>query len=76
MQDKNILCAVPDCGTEFVFSANDQEFYASKNFTPPKYCRYHRDLRKQERAKREAQKNSPFAPALEEMRRRNENRHA
>ncbi|MDD5703734.1 MAG: zinc-ribbon domain-containing protein [Dehalococcoidales bacterium] len=36
-QDKSIQCS--DCGTSFVFSAGEQEFYASKGFTnEPKRC--------------------------------------
>lgn len=30
MQDKSITCR--DCGTEFVFSVAEQEFYAEKGF--------------------------------------------
>jgi len=35
--DKNLTCA--DCGQQFVFSAEDQEFYASRGFSEPKRCR-------------------------------------
>ncbi len=35
--DKNLACA--DCGAEFVFTANEQEFYANKGFqNEPKRC--------------------------------------
>ena len=43
--DKQLTCA--DCGKEFVFSSNEQEFYQSKGFTnTPKYCAACRQLRK------------------------------
>lgn len=36
-QDKTITCV--DCGTEFIFTAGEQEFYASKGFTnEPRRC--------------------------------------
>lgn len=34
--DKTITCA--DCGTEFVFSESEQEFYTQKGFTEPRRC--------------------------------------
>jgi CxxC-x17-CxxC domain-containing protein len=34
--DKVLTCA--DCGQEFVFSAREQEFYASRQFTEPRRC--------------------------------------
>jgi CxxC-x17-CxxC domain-containing protein len=37
-QDKMLNCV--DCGAEFVFTAGEQEFYASKNFrNEPKRCK-------------------------------------
>ena len=48
-QDKTIVCT--DCGTEFIFSAREQEFYAEKGFTnEPKRCKTCRDKRKAEKA--------------------------
>ena len=36
--DKNLTCV--DCGGTFLFSADDQEFYARKGFTnEPKRCK-------------------------------------
>lgn len=36
--DKKIICM--DCGTEFVFTAGEQEFYAKKGFIDePKRCK-------------------------------------
>ncbi len=47
-QDKSIQCS--DCGTTFTFSAQEQEFYASKGFTnEPKRCPECRQARKVER---------------------------
>ena len=47
-KDKTIKCV--DCGTEFVFTARDQEFYQEKGFTnEPKRCKACRDKRKAEK---------------------------
>ncbi|WP_409967893.1 zinc-ribbon domain containing protein [Bengtsoniella intestinalis] len=44
-QDKIIVCK--DCGQEFTFSANEQEFYAEKGFTnEPLRCKSCRMARK------------------------------
>lgn len=44
-QDKNLTCA--DCGAEFVFTAGEQEFHASKGFSSePRRCRDCRSARK------------------------------
>ena len=46
--DKELQCV--DCGATFTFSANEQEFFASKGFTnEPKRCPDCRTSRKQER---------------------------
>jgi len=43
--DKTLTCK--DCGTEFVFTANEQAFYAEKGFTnEPQRCRECRQARK------------------------------
>jgi CxxC-x17-CxxC domain-containing protein len=34
--DKVLTCA--DCGQEFVFSAREQEFYATRQFSEPRRC--------------------------------------
>jgi CxxC-x17-CxxC domain-containing protein len=47
-EDKSIQCA--DCGVTFTFSAQEQEFFASKGYTnEPKRCSSCRDARKQAR---------------------------
>ncbi|HOJ77399.1 MAG TPA: zinc-ribbon domain containing protein [Bacillota bacterium] len=47
-QDKTLTCK--DCGQEFVFSASEQEFYASKGFeNEPGRCPECRAARKQQR---------------------------
>ena len=47
-QDKTIQCA--DCGRSFTFTAQEQEFYASKGFAnEPKRCPECRQHRKAER---------------------------
>jgi len=47
-QDKTIKCA--DCGSEFVFTAAELEFFAEKGFTnEPKRCPTCRRARRQQR---------------------------
>ena len=46
--DKKVVCA--DCNNEFIFSATEQEFYATKGFTnEPKRCPDCRQARKNAR---------------------------
>lgn len=46
--DRTLTCS--DCGTEFIFSARDQEFHASRGFTnEPKRCPDCRRARKASR---------------------------
>ena len=41
-QDKTLICK--DCGAEFIFTAGEQEFYASKGLTnEPQRCKACRD---------------------------------
>lgn len=48
-QDKTIVCA--DCGSEFTFTASEQEFFAEKGFTnEPKRCPTCRRQRRQQRS--------------------------
>jgi len=47
-QDKSIRCS--DCGTTFIFTASQQEFFASKGYTnDPKRCPSCREARKSAR---------------------------
>lgn len=47
--DQTLQCR--DCGQDFVFTAGEQEFYATKGFThPPTRCPDCRSARKQERS--------------------------
>ena len=47
-EDKTIQCS--DCGNEFVFSVEDQEFFQTKGYTnDPKRCPECRQARKAER---------------------------
>ncbi len=51
-KDKTIKCV--DCGTEFVFTARDQAFYAEKGFTnEPKRCKECRNKKKAEKSNNE-----------------------
>ncbi len=44
-EDKTLICK--ECGAEFVFTAGEQEFYASKGFeNEPQRCKPCRDARK------------------------------
>jgi CxxC-x17-CxxC domain-containing protein len=45
--EKTLTCQ--DCGAQFSFSAEDQEFYAMKGFSEPKRCPECRRARKAER---------------------------
>jgi CxxC-x17-CxxC domain-containing protein len=47
LPDKTLTCA--DCGQEFLFSGDDQEFYQSRGFSEPKRCRSCRAQRRSER---------------------------
>ena len=47
-KDKTIKCI--DCGTEFIFTVRDQEFYHEKGFSnEPKRCKECREKKKSER---------------------------
>ena len=44
-EDKTLVCK--DCGEEFVFTAGEQDFYASRGFeNEPQRCKTCRDARK------------------------------
>ena len=45
--DKTLTCQ--DCGQQFTFSADDQEFFSSKGYSEPKRCPACRAARKAER---------------------------
>jgi len=48
LEDKSITCS--DCGTDFTFSAADQEYFLSKGYTnDPKRCPECRQSRKSQR---------------------------
>ena len=45
-EDKTLVCK--ECGAEFVFSAGEQEFYASRGFqTEPQRCKACREKKKE-----------------------------
>ena len=46
-QDKELTCA--DCGGKFLFSEDDQEFFAGKGFQEPKRCKSCRQAKKAQR---------------------------
>lgn len=43
-EDQQLTCA--DCGREFTFTAEDQEFYSAKGYSAPKRCPECRAARK------------------------------
>jgi CxxC-x17-CxxC domain-containing protein len=45
--DKILVCA--DCSQQFVFTANEQDFYAQRGFSEPKRCASCRSARKASR---------------------------
>lgn len=45
--DRILRCS--DCGQEFSFTASEQEFYASRNFSEPRRCASCRAIRKASR---------------------------
>lgn len=46
-EDKDLNCT--QCHQPFVFTAGEQEFYATKQFQSPKRCKPCRDLKKAQR---------------------------
>ena len=46
-ESRELTCA--DCGVVFEFSAEEQEFYASRGFSEPKRCRNCRTAKKNAR---------------------------
>ena len=52
MSDKTITCH--ECGREFTFTAGEQEWFAQRNLSEPKYCR---DCRQKRREQREMKNN-------------------
>ncbi|TKJ38564.1 hypothetical protein CEE37_12435 [candidate division LCP-89 bacterium B3_LCP] len=60
-QDANVKCIT--CGREFIFTAREQEFFASKGFKEPKHCRECRQRRKSERERAFAEASGqPYTP--------------
>ena len=55
-QDKTLICK--DCGAEFIFTAGEQEFYASKGLTnEPQRCKACRDAnRNRQRPERSSER--------------------
>ncbi|MDD3593504.1 MAG: zinc-ribbon domain containing protein [Candidatus Gastranaerophilales bacterium] len=47
-QDIELTCS--DCGCKFIFSSEEQEFYAEKGFATPKRCAACRTNRKKQRS--------------------------
>jgi hypothetical protein len=57
-EDKTLVCS--ECGSKFVFTAGEQEFYKQKGFeNEPKRCQACRTRRKKE--KREARQQRTFS---------------
>lgn len=47
MTDQRLTCA--DCGREFPFTAEEQEFFRERGYQPPKRCKECRQARKEQR---------------------------
>ena len=47
MADKQITCA--DCGKQFTFSDDEQQFFQERGYTDPKRCKECRQAKKAER---------------------------
>ena len=47
MSDRTLTCS--DCGTEFVFTAGEQEFYTQRGYSEPRRCQPCRQARKAQR---------------------------
>lgn len=59
--DQTITCM--DCKQAFVFTVNEQAFFAKQGFTTPKRCKPCRDVRKAEKAEREGGGGGGHQPA-------------
>jgi DNA-directed RNA polymerase subunit RPC12/RpoP len=53
-QDKVLTCS--DCGKEFIWEAEEQEYFRQQGFDPPKRCQDCRPANKHLRAERDARK--------------------
>lgn len=63
--DKTIICK--DCDTPFVWSAGEQAFFKSKNFTEvPKRCKPCRTIRRAQQAQLAAEERRPWDAAAED----------
>lgn len=64
--DKTLKCIEEVCGhKEFVVTAGEQSFFASKGYSIPKRCK---ECRVAKKASYEARERSPFTPILNQMR--------
>ncbi len=63
--DKILRCA--DCGQDFAFSASEQEFYASRDFSEPRRCPSCRALRKASRGQSGNGAGSSYGSGTREM---------
>lgn len=49
MEYENKMLKCIDCGKEFAFTGEEQEFFASKKFVEPKRCKPCRQIKKQKK---------------------------
>lgn len=62
-QDRTLTCQ--DCGNQFTFTADDQEFFAARGYTEPKRCPSCRTARRAERGGgRGSYESRPLYPAV------------
>lgn len=51
--DKEIKCTEVGCEEVRIFTTGEQEFFKTKGFKEPKYCKTHSNARKQSRENRD-----------------------
>lgn len=55
MEDQEIKCAERGCEEMFLFTVQDQRFYAERGWNPPRRCKPHREAKNQRLKEREEQ---------------------
>lgn len=65
-QDQELNCIEEDCHAPFTWTAEEQEFYAEKNFGAPKRCKPCRPIARQRFNDRQAGKNTPPPAPVDE----------
>lgn len=61
-EDQKLRCAWNGCSDEFTWTKGEQEFYAARKFSAPRFCKTHRAEMKKAREKKQHRSESVFAP--------------